>query len=260
MWWLNRNSITLGLVCWIGGVEVARSSRGMQKGSHVGSQGCPLLKRASEMLLLPTMWVAVSQTWCWAWSRNMCLRVTFVSLLWEPPLFVTVATPRLLEWTRYMDWEGSEHENRHRWMAMWRLSSIATALAQPMSKLSLGPMQSSVNISKSSTSSQLLCQYQRRYWHHPTTVDWWLGANLVAYDSADSGPDSRPRRGLSPRKGELVVLCVVIWKWTGTLWCSIERGRSGERCTIGALICCGVWLLHMTRMMCLVKSHGWAAW
>ena len=49
--------------------------------------------------------------------------------------------PRLLEWTRKMDREGSAHVKRSRWMAMQRLSSIAIASAQPIPNLRLGPMQ-----------------------------------------------------------------------------------------------------------------------
>ena len=89
----------------------------------------------------------------------MCLRVMFVSLLQEQPLFVTAMMPRLLEQTRNEDWEGSEHEKRPRLMAMLKLSSIAMASAQPMLKWSLDSCKSPVTTSKLPICLLLLCQY-----------------------------------------------------------------------------------------------------
>ena len=44
----------------------------------------------------------------------MCLRVLFVSLLCDLPLFNTETTPRLSEHTRKMEWDGSERSKRFR--------------------------------------------------------------------------------------------------------------------------------------------------
>lgn len=44
----------------------------------------------------------------------MCLRVLFVSLLHDLPLFNTEMTPRLSERTRKMEWDGSERLKRFR--------------------------------------------------------------------------------------------------------------------------------------------------